>query len=200
MGGIAMLGAKKIIGAAGKIWEPLAGMLSIGSQSATNRTNVRLARENRAWQERMSNTEVQRRMQDYIAAGLNPALAYENAASTPGGETGRIDDVGKAGLEGIASARAMRDAREAMKNQAAIGASQISLNKKAEDKMETEMDYTDQLRLKAAKETIAVDADNAEREANAEFWRALQGSGAGASAKGVGRFLMFLKNVLPARR
>lgn len=195
-----MLAAKKIIGTAGKLWEPLAGMLSMGSQAATNRTNVRLARENRDWQERMSNTEVQRRMADYIAAGLNPALAYENAASTPGGETGRIEDVGKAGMEGYASARAARDAREAMRNQAALGASQIQLNTKQGEKIDVEKDLTDQLQKKALEETLGIRADNAEKEANAEFWRALQGSGAGASAKGIGRFLMFMKNVLPTPR
>lgn len=71
-----------ILGAATQIGGEL-----LGAHSAhkANRTNIRLQREQQAWEERMSNTAVSRHADDIEAAGGNRALAFVNGqqASTP---------------------------------------------------------------------------------------------------------------------
>lgn len=89
--------------------DPLLGSAIIGGvfsglgQRSANRANLRIARENRAWQQMMSNTAVTRRFADLERAGINPLLAGRYDASTPPGNIATMGNVGLAASQGAMS-------------------------------------------------------------------------------------------------
>lgn len=74
-------------------------LLASHSASRANRTNVKLQREQQAWEERMSNTAVQRRLADVKAAGGNPATVFESgsSSSTPSIAPAKVEPTVKPG-------------------------------------------------------------------------------------------------------
>ena len=99
-----------------------------------------MAREQMAFQERMSSTAYQRAMSDMQAAGLKPMLALANQASTPGGSTATMqNEFGPA----VSSALEARRARAEVNNL-------LEQNKK----LKAETRLTDMLEDKARQDAL----------------------------------------------
>ena len=79
--------------------------LGYKGQKSANSANIKVAREQMAFQERMSNTAHQRQMADLAKAGLNPILAAKlGGASSPAGASAVIQNSAASLERGISKA------------------------------------------------------------------------------------------------
>lgn len=113
----------------------ISGLFGQSGQESTNETNIALARENRDFQERMSNTAYQRARADMEKAGFNPMLAYsQGGASAPVGSMPQVQNAAAAGIQSAASGAQMVQAVQ----QIAQSKAQTDLINAQADKTRTE--------------------------------------------------------------
>lgn len=94
------------------------GVLNFYGNERTNNANAKQAREQMEFQKMMSDTAIQRRVEDLKSAGLNPALAYGHEASSPGGAMAQMSNSVERGTSSALRARENRAAVKQMEEAA----------------------------------------------------------------------------------
>lgn len=114
-----------IVGAATSL---AGGAMAAKGVADTNAANAEMAREQMAFQERMSNTSYQRAMEDMRAAGINPMLAAKlGGASTPGGAAATMENTMAPLAQGVSSAGQAAQAAQQFRLEKDRAAAQIAL-------------------------------------------------------------------------
>lgn len=188
------------------------GALGFTGQERANRQNRETAREQMAFQERMSSTAVQRSVDDYRKAGLNPALAYDRSASSPTGASATMGDSITNLVSSAQSARQLGEAIKQSKMDLAVKAQTMATNAATQLREEAHAKNIDQQtrlsealqphtlkQAEAAANLQTLLQPGARNQADFENMIAEKLRGGGTSAKAIGAVIQALRNLLGAR-
>ena len=117
-------------GSSGSSGGGMAWLAAVGQgfgQYKANQRNRQQSKIMRSYQERMSNTAIQRRMADMQAAGINPVLAARFDATTPPGAMATMQNVGGAAVEGYSSVKSVQTQKMLADKQLALMDAEIEL-------------------------------------------------------------------------
>lgn len=157
----------------------------VGSTSASkaNRTNIKLQREQQKWEERMSNTSMQRKVADLTAAGLNPMLAAGGpGASTPTVSPAQVQPANRSNIgQGISSALQLQNLKaqtelttqQARVNKVEADIREIGKAQELEHRVNKNVEGVEQEDLRTARDRIETDMTAAQLSKFREMWPVL---------------------------